>query len=143
MPQAQPPIVDPDLLAALLALAHDRLDRTGPDHCVVLGISGSQGSGKTTLARALATAATAQGITTACLSLDDLYLTRAERLELSAKVHPLLATRGFPAPMTSRSACASSMRWIGETVVLPRFDKARDDRRPPAKRTAYRPAPGC
>jgi D-glycerate 3-kinase len=56
----------------------------------------AQGSGKTTLARALATAATAQGITTACLSLDDLYLTRAERLELSAKVHPLLATRGVP-----------------------------------------------
>jgi len=97
----------------------------------VLGICGAQGSGKSTLTDALATQLRSDGLAVACLSLDDLYLTRAEREHLAREVHPLLRTRGVPGThdvglglqVLERLAC-------GEAVALPRFDKARDDRAP-------------
>ncbi|NOU04542.1 MAG: adenylyl-sulfate kinase, partial [Novosphingobium sp.] len=64
------------------------------DGLFVLGICGAQGSGKSTLAAALAQRLAAQGLRAATLSLDDLYLTRAERQALARDVHPLFATRG-------------------------------------------------
>ncbi len=98
---------------------------------LAIGICGAQGSGKTTLVDALAAALEAEGVRAATLSLDDLYLTRAERQELARDVHPLLATRGVPGThdvalgMATLDALAR-----GEAVPLPRFDKAADDRAP-------------
>ena len=95
----------------------------------VVGLCGAQGSGKSTAAAVLKVLLEAHGISTAVLSLDDLYLTRAERLELAARVHPLLATRGVPGThdielgLTILDALSSSGH-----VALPRFDKAADDR---------------
>ncbi|RZJ79295.1 MAG: kinase, partial [Brevundimonas sp.] len=57
----------------------------------ILGIAGSQGSGKSTLAHDVA-----ERFGGATLSLDDVYLTKAERADLAARVHPLFATRGPP-----------------------------------------------
>lgn len=98
---------------------------------LVAGICGAQGSGKSTLASALARRAGEQGIAAAVLSLDDLYLTRAERGELGRKVHPLLQTRGVPGThdvMLGLDTIAALER--GEAARLPRFDKGRDDRAP-------------
>ncbi len=100
----------------------------------VLGIAGSQGSGKTTLARILGTSLEAAGRRVARLSLDDLYLTKAERRELARREHPLLETRGVPGThdldlghdLLDRLATVSP----GHSTDLPRFDKAIDDRRP-------------
>jgi D-glycerate 3-kinase len=95
----------------------------------VVGLCGAQGSGKSTVAAVLKVLLEAQGISAAVLSLDDLYLTRAERLELAARVHPLLATRGVPGThevelgLTILDALSNSGH-----VALPRFDKAADDR---------------
>ncbi len=105
--------------------------RPGTGLPFVLGVCGAQGSGKTTLARAIVAALTVQGVAAAALSLDDLYLTRAEREHLARDVHPLLATRGVPGThdvglgLTVLDALAR-----GEPAALPRFDKARDDRAP-------------
>lgn len=95
----------------------------------VLGISGLQGSGKSTLAAQVARAAVQAGLSAACLSLDDVYLTRGQRLRLAATVHPLLATRGPPGTHDLPLALATidALR-AGATPLLPRFDKLADDR---------------
>ena len=71
-----------------------------------------------------------RGLRTAMLSLDDLYLTLAERRRLADDVHPLLLTRGVPGThdVALGLAVIDSLGRAGETAV-PRFDKARDDRR--------------
>ncbi|PTT43253.1 kinase, partial [Stenotrophomonas sp. HMWF022] len=78
---------------AIATLVADRLagQRSG-DPPLILGLCGAQGSGKSTIAARLAK----QVERSAILSLDDLYLTRAERQKLARAVHPLFATRGVP-----------------------------------------------
>ena len=98
---------------------------------LVVGICGAQGSGKTTLVAALAKVLEAEGIAAATLSLDDLYLTRAERQELVRTAHPLFATRGVP----GTHDVALGLDTIdalerGEAARLPRFDKGSDERAP-------------
>jgi len=67
---------------------------------LVMGIGGSQGSGKTTLARGLRLALHHCFAVSSCLlSLDDFYKASEERDRLAEQVHPLLATRGFREPM--------------------------------------------
>lgn len=112
------------------------LSRAGPksgreNGLLVLGICGAQGSGKSTLASALAARLAARAIPCAILSLDDLYRTRAERQAMARQVHPLFATRGVPGThdVDLGLATIAALR-RGESVALPRFDKARDDRAP-------------
>src|SRR5690606_27041793 len=99
----------------------------------VLGISGLQGSGKSTLAAQVTAAAQADGLSAARLSLDDVYLTAAQRRALAAGAHPLLSTRGPPGTHDVALALATidALR-AGRTPPLPRFDKLGDDRLPEA-----------
>ncbi len=93
------------------------------------GISGGQGAGKSTLAALLVSAAEALGRRAVSLSLDDFYLTRAERERLGAEVHPLLATRGVPGTHDVALACKTLDALLaGEPCELPVFDKSIDDR---------------
>lgn len=95
----------------------------------LIGINGAQGSGKTTLCRFLETLLIEHNLRTVTLSLDDLYLTRAERLEMAEHEHPLFATRGVPG--THDVALGEAIiddLLAGRTAALPRFDKAVDDR---------------
>ncbi|HHI77007.1 MAG TPA: hypothetical protein ENJ94_07525 [Gammaproteobacteria bacterium] len=101
---------------------------------LLVGIHGCQGSGKSTLAALLAQLLReSHGLDCIDLSLDDFYLTHAERERLAQQVHPLLRTRGVPGThdigllMRTLDALARP----GDAVAVPRFDKARDDRRPP------------
>jgi len=98
-----------------------------------LGINGAQGTGKSTLAAFLSLSLEESGDgTVAILSLDDFYLTRAERRALADSVHPLLATRGVPGthdlPMLGQALARLRELGPGERMQLPRFDKAVDDR---------------
>jgi len=99
----------------------------------VLGISGLQGTGKSTLATQVVATAAARGLRGAVLSLDDLYLDHDVRAALSRDVHPLVATRGPPG--THEVALGL---WVfeavraGEPVRLPRFDKLGDRRQSPS-----------
>ncbi|WP_120076743.1 P-loop NTPase fold protein [Aurantiacibacter odishensis] len=96
---------------------------------LVIGINGAQGSGKSTLCKFLEVLLSRRQIRAVTLSLDDLYLTRAERQKLAEEVHPLFATRGVP----GTHAVAMGLGIIedmlaGRALDLPRFDKATDDR---------------
>lgn len=119
------------LLDVYLPLAAWIAARRGPG-AFVLGINGAQGSGKSTLAALLARVlGEGFGWRVAVLSLDDLYRTRAEREALAQDVHPLLRTRGVP----GTHDVALGLRVLdalkgGESLDLPSFDKAADDRRP-------------
>lgn len=95
----------------------------------LIGIAGSQGSGKSTLAQYLA--ATFGGVS---LSLDDVYLTKAERKTLGRTVHPLFETRGPPLThdLGLLDQVLEALKRAGpdSRTPLPSFDKLADDRRP-------------
>jgi D-glycerate 3-kinase len=71
------------------------------------------------------------GLNAINLSIDDFYLTRADREMLARTVHPLLATRGVPGTHDVDLALKTiaSLREPGR-VAIPRFNKAIDDRVP-------------
>lgn len=100
---------------------------------MVVGICGSQGSGKSTVCKTLTDRFTRAGLTVANLSLDDLYLPLAERVRLAKHVHPLLRTRGVPGTHDTKLGVHTlhALAHRGR-VPLPRFDKAVDDQRPKA-----------
>jgi hypothetical protein len=95
----------------------------------ILAISGLQGSGKSTLAAQVVELARGRGLRAAAQSIDDTYLTRAQRQRLADRVHPLLATRGPPGthdlPLALDTLDAASS---GQPFHLPRFDKLADER---------------
>lgn len=113
-------------LAMRIVKAHGVAART-----IRVGVCGSQGSGKSTLVEVVSRLLAEQGLTSAILSLDDLYLTRAEREILSEEIHPLLRTRGVPGThdVALGISTLAALERPGR-VALPRFDKAADDRRP-------------
>lgn len=109
-----------------------RLIAAGPtNRPPLIGVVGAQGSGKTTLARAAA-----QRFGAAQISIDDVYLTRAERQALARDVHPLLVTRGPPGThdldLLGRLIDALSAAGPDDRTLIPDFDKRGDDRRPVA-----------
>lgn len=97
--------------------------------CRIVGIAGSQGSGKTTLAREIVMALQERGKRAALLSLDDYYLSKAEREQLANTVHPLLATRGVPGTHDVKKLCqAIEKAKLGDgQIQVPVFDKLADD----------------
>ncbi|MGV3579234.1 kinase [Brevundimonas sp.] len=121
-------MVDPRLVQAVDALIrrHER-----PGHVPLLAIAGSQGSGKSTLA-----AEAAHALSCATLSLDDVYLTKAERADLAQRVHPLFAVRGPPGThdlaLLDRTLTRLRAAEPDDHIPLPAFDKLSDDRRPDA-----------
>ncbi|HET6473030.1 MAG TPA: hypothetical protein VFG38_14390 [Pseudomonadales bacterium] len=94
----------------------------------VIGISGAQGSGKTTLAELLTDALVTGGLRAMTCSLDDFYCTRAERAELARTVHPLLITRGVPGTHDVELCERTLVAVQREPTAIPRFDKGLDDR---------------
>jgi D-glycerate 3-kinase len=116
-----------------LPLAEWLVRRLSPGEVFLLGINGAQGTGKSTLASFLDCALeSGPDWQTAILSIDDFYLGREERNHLSNSVHPLLRTRGVPGThdVAKLQSCIEQLRNLqdGDTMVLPRFDKAQDDR---------------
>ncbi len=106
--------------------------RTEP---LVVGISGAQGSGKSTFCQVLATVLRElHGQRPCTVSIDDLYLPRAERRRLAAEIHPLFATRGVPGTHDVSLGLSLFDRLLGmgrgEEVAIPSFSKAVDDRLP-------------
>lgn len=102
----------------------------------LVGVSGAQGSGKSTVCRFLEVLLAERGLCAVTLSLDDFYLTRAEREALAREVHPLLATRGVPGThdvAMIQAALDALLARQPATLRLPRFDKASDDRAPEAR----------
>lgn len=109
----------------------------GRAEALVVGVNGPQGCGKSTTVASLKTLLeTYYGLRVAIVSIDDFYLTRAERQLLGQTVHPLLVTRGVPGThdmdLAMRSLALLSSNASG-TVAVPLFDKAIDDRMPESR----------
>lgn len=108
----------------------------GRGHSLILGVNGAQGTGKSTAAHILkAILAACHGLNVCVMSIDDLYLTRAQRENLAAAVHPLLETRGVPGthdlPLALEVFQRLQQARAGDITRIPRFDKSVDDRCPP------------
>ena len=98
---------------------------------LVLGVSGSPGSGKSTAARLLKLSLRYHGLNAARLSLDDLYLSRSGRERTARDIHPLFRTRGVPGTHdVDLGERVLDDVAAGRSLRLPRFDKANDDLRP-------------
>mgnify|MGYP001815687142 FL=1 len=107
----------------------------GAGGAILVGVNGSQGSGKTTVCDYLReNLAACHGKRAVSLSLDDFYLTREERSRLALEVHPLFATRGVPGThdmdLLASTVAALLDAKEGRGVPVPRFDKALEDRKP-------------
>jgi D-glycerate 3-kinase len=116
-------------LAQWIFARQQRVGRTS-----LVGINGPQGCGKsTTVASLKALLETYYGLRVAIVSIDDFYLTLAERQALSQTVHPLLKTRGVPGTHDVDLAMRVLSRLrsgTSGTLAVPLFDKASDDRAP-------------
>lgn len=101
---------------------------------LIVGLSGPQGSGKSTATAKIAKRIDSLGLRTVVCCLDDFYLTRAERQGKAAEIHPLLAVRGVPG--THDIALLAQMLHAllnarpTDVNTLPAFDKVSDDRMP-------------
>ena len=120
-----------------------RLIADGPaDRPALIAVVGAQGCGKTTLAREAAARFGA-----AQISIDDVYLTRAEREAMAREVHPLFLTRGPPGThdlgLLQRLIDALSSAGPGDETPIPDFDKRGDDRYPPDRWRAFRGRPSA
>ncbi len=101
---------------------------------IVVGVSGGQGSGKSTLSQLLSKNLYIKGIENIVLSLDDFYLSKKERVKLSKKIHPIARNRGVPGTHDT-----DSLKKILTTLIqrknelpikVPVFEKGLDDRKP-------------
>lgn len=133
MGRAHPDLVD--LVGGLIA--------RGPrDRPPLIAVVGAQGSGKTTLARAAA-----DRFGAAQISIDDVYLTRAEREAMAREVHPLFVTRGPPGThdlhLLQDLIARLSTAGPEDETAIPDFDKRGDDRWPPDRWRAFRGRPSA
>ncbi len=99
----------------------------------LIGVCGSQGSGKSTTTSILATVLRQQGVHPVVLSIDDFYLPRMARRRLADSIHPLLFERGMPGSHDIALLNQSLDQLLnGELPRLPIFDKGIDDRLEPS-----------
>jgi D-glycerate 3-kinase len=129
---------NPELVALL-----GRLIADGPkDRPPLIAVVGAQGCGKTTLARAAA-----ERFGAVQISIDDVYLTRAEREALAREVNPLFSTRGPPGThdlgLLQQLIDALSAAGPADETLIPDFDKRGDDRRPVADWRIFRGRPSA
>jgi len=132
-----PQLSDKTLRAYLKLMEWLRQQAESSTAVPIIGVSGAQGTGKSTLCDFIS-----QGflgdepeLRVLVLSLDDFYHTLAERQQLSKKIHPLLITRGVPGThdvaMLTQLLDALLMSQEGDEFQWPAFDKLSDDRLPP------------
>ena len=119
-------------LAEAIALQHHIKKKP-----LLVAVNGAQGTGKSTLALFLQAFLQDQGKRVAVLSIDDLYYTYQDRQLLAKHIHPLFKTRGVPGTHDlhlGQDVIHALLRaQSGESVKIPAFDKAQDDRKPQAQ----------
>ena len=98
----------------------------------IIGLSGGQGSGKSTITEILKFILKKRyGLDLCIFSIDDFYKTKTERKKMSKKIHPLFLTRGVPGTHDVKlinKTFKNLKRKIFKPVLIPKFDKLTDDR---------------
>ncbi len=113
---------------------------------LLVAIHGAQGTGKSTLTLFLREIlGKHRDCPTASFSLDDIYLTRAERRKLAQEVHPLFMTRGVPGThdveLGQRVIRQLMQAGPDDETPVPAFDKSVDDRLPEEQWPVFRGRP--
>ncbi len=98
----------------------------------VIGLSGGQGAGKSTITGILKFILKKKYNLEICVfSIDDFYKTKYERKLMSEKIHQLFLTRGAPGThdLNLLNKTLKSLKCkTFKTVSIPKFDKSKDDR---------------
>ena len=118
--------------AFLIPLCYWIKNKTNNRKPLLLGLSGGQGTGKTTISSILLLILKKYfKLKVFRISIDDFYKTRKERISLSKIKHPLLRIRGVPGTHDIKTM----VRFFNKVkskkftqINLPRFDKSVDDR---------------
>ena len=98
----------------------------------IIGLSGGQGAGKSTITGIIKLILKKKyGLNVCVFSIDDFYKTKNERLRMSKKKHPLFITRGVPGTHDIKLLNQTIIKLKQKkfrTVLIPKFDKSKDDR---------------
>ena len=99
---------------------------------IIIGLSGAQGSGKSTFAQFLKLILEKKyNLKTTVVSIDDVYKTKKERIRISKKINKLFITRGVPGTHDINFLVNFFKNFIkkdNNTFLIPKFDKSFDDR---------------
>ena len=111
----------------------------------LVGVTGGQGAGKSTICKHLASIFIEKEIPYLILSLDDFYLSKAERIALARKVHPLAKTRGVPGTHDVNLLSSVLRHFKSKNTIaslrLPSFSKSDDELLPPDEWSHYNGTP--
>ena len=111
----------------------------------IIGLSGGQGSGKSTITGILKFILKKKyGLELCVFSIDDFYKTKAERKKMSKNIHPLFLTRGVPGThdvSLINKTFKNLKKKIFKPVLIPKFDKSTDDRSKKSKWTKVKKPP--
>ena len=98
----------------------------------IIGLSGGQGAGKSTITSILKLIFKKKYSLDLCVfSIDDFYRTKSERIKMSKTIHPLFLTRGVPGTHDIKllsNIIQKLKKKNFKTVLVPKFDKSKDDR---------------
>ena len=97
----------------------------------IIGLSGGQGAGKSTITGILKLILKKEyGLNLCVFSIDDFYKTKEERVKMSKNKHPLFLTRGVPGThdinLLNKTIKKLKLKKF-KTVSIPKFDKSLDD----------------
>ena len=99
---------------------------------LLLGLSGGQGSGKSTISQILKIIFHLKyNLNVVCFSIDDFYKTASERKKMAKSIHPLFMTRGVPGTHDCKLLYKIIKILLNKkfgTIKIPKFDKSIDDR---------------
>ncbi len=99
---------------------------------LIVGLSGGQGSGKTTVSQILKIILKNKyKLNVVCFSIDDFYKTSIQRKKMAKEVHHLFLTRGVPGThdckLLFKIFNALRVKKF-KKLLIPKFDKSKDDR---------------
>tara|TARA_B100000700_G_scaffold318995_1_gene413272 strand:- start:43 stop:960 length:918 start_codon:yes stop_codon:yes gene_type:complete len=99
---------------------------------ILIGLSGGQGSGKSTIAQILKLILNIKyNLNTISFSIDDFYKTLKSRKKMSKTVHKLFLTRGVPGTHDIKLLSKIFKKLLKKkfsSMLIPKFDKSIDDR---------------
>ena len=102
------------------------------NNTLIVGLSGGQGSGKSTIAQILKIIIKARfNLNIINFSIDDYYKTYKERQKMSKKFSKLFLTRGVPGTHDTKLLFKHLKNFKNNNfskVKIPQFDKSKDDR---------------